>query len=47
MVARALHEMTQRKERPFAVCNRAAVVETLFEVELFGHLVPKPELPQR
>jgi DNA-binding NtrC family response regulator len=37
LVARALHKMSSRKDRPFAVCNCAAVVETLFESELFGH----------
>jgi len=37
LVARALHKMSPRRNRPFAVCNCAAVVETLFESELFGH----------
>jgi transcriptional regulator with GAF, ATPase, and Fis domain len=29
--------MSPRRDRPFTVCNCAAVVETLFESELFGH----------
>lgn len=37
LVARALHKMSPRRDRAFAVCNCAAVVETLFESELFGH----------
>jgi len=37
LVARALHKMSPRQNRAFAVCNCAAVMETLFESELFGH----------
>jgi DNA-binding NtrC family response regulator len=37
LVARALHRMSSAVSGPFAVCNASAVVETLFESELFGH----------
>jgi two-component system, NtrC family, response regulator HydG len=37
LVARALHRMSPAVSGPFAVCNASAVVETLFESELFGH----------
>src|SRR5262249_25234141 len=37
LVARALHQLSPAKTGPFAVCNASAVVETLFESELFGH----------
>jgi DNA-binding NtrC family response regulator len=37
LVARALHRLSPASEGPFAVCNASAVVETLFESELFGH----------
>src|SRR4030095_13211993 len=33
----ALHQLSPAKPGPFAVCNASAVVETLFESELFGH----------
>jgi DNA-binding NtrC family response regulator len=38
LVARALHHLRNSGSRPFAVCNCAAVVETLFESELFGYV---------
>jgi len=37
LVARALHRMSPAGSGPFAVCNASAVVESLFESELFGH----------
>ncbi len=37
LVARALHALSKRKEKPFVTLNCSAVVETLFESELFGH----------
>jgi len=38
MVARALHSLRNAGSGPFAVCNCAAVVDTLFESELFGYV---------
>ena len=37
LIARALHERSNRKDRPFIAVNCAALTETLFESELFGH----------
>ncbi len=37
MVARALHEMSQRSQEPFVEVNCAAIPEELIESELFGH----------
>ncbi len=37
LLARAVHEMSERKDKRFAVINCAAIPETLLESELFGY----------
>jgi transcriptional regulator with PAS, ATPase and Fis domain len=38
LVARALHYTSPVSAKPFVVCNCSAIVDTLFESELFGHV---------
>ncbi len=37
LVARALHELSSRRNKPFVGVNCAAIPETLIESEIFGH----------
>jgi DNA-binding NtrC family response regulator len=37
MVARTIHELSPRKNKPFVAINCAAIPETLIESEIFGH----------
>ena len=38
LVAKAMHRLSPRANGPFVVCNSTAIVETLFESELFGYV---------
>jgi two-component system response regulator PilR (NtrC family) len=38
LVARAIHEQSGRRDKPFMVINCAGIPETLMESELFGHI---------
>ncbi|MDQ7788386.1 MAG: sigma-54 dependent transcriptional regulator [Thermodesulfovibrionales bacterium] len=37
LIARVIHQLSARKEKPFIAVNCAALVHTLIESELFGH----------
>jgi transcriptional regulator with PAS, ATPase and Fis domain len=37
LIARAVHQQSQRRPKPFVAVNCAAISETLIESELFGH----------
>ena len=37
LVAKAIHEMSSRRGKPFVAVNAAAIPETLIESEVFGH----------
>ena len=38
LVARKIHQLSQRSRRPFITVDCGTLVETLFESELFGHV---------
>jgi two-component system, NtrC family, response regulator HydG len=38
LVARAVHDRSRGSKKPFAACNCSALVDTLLETELFGHV---------
>jgi transcriptional regulator with GAF, ATPase, and Fis domain len=37
LIARAIHTLSSRKEKPFVIANCSAYADTLLESELFGH----------
>jgi DNA-binding NtrC family response regulator len=38
LVAKAIHDLSQRSEKPFIAVNCSAIPSTLLEAELFGHI---------
>jgi transcriptional regulator with PAS, ATPase and Fis domain/ABC-type amino acid transport substrate-binding protein len=38
LIAKAIHEMSDRRQKPFVVVNCSAIPETLIESEFFGHI---------
>lgn len=38
LIARRIHELSERSQRPFVAVDCGTLVETLFESELFGHV---------
>src|ERR1700674_5493218 len=38
LVAQAIHQMSPVAQQRFAICNCSAMVETLLESQLFGHM---------
>jgi len=37
LIARAIHNNSDRKDKPFVIIHCGGIPETLMEIELFGH----------